>query len=179
MQAKQLDVSDAVDPLELLLEDLVDVGGKLPDRFLPRQVKPHDRRRIRIHLGDPGFIDVIGKLVPDQGDLFPDVLDGKIDVPLEDELHRDPGIPLGAARCNRLHAVDRVHRPFDLIGDVDVDHLGARPVQMRGDRDDREIHLGKEINADLRITDRAEDHQGQDDHGGKYRPFDRGISEPH
>ena len=56
-----------------------------------------------VHLGDPRFIDVMGKLVSDQGDLFPDVLDGKIDVPFEDELHRDPGIPLGAARCDRLY----------------------------------------------------------------------------
>ena len=97
----RLDVADAVDPLELLLEDLVDVGGELPDRFLPREVQPHDRRRIGIDLGDPGFVDVLGKLVPDQGDLLPDVLDGKIDVPLEDELHRDPGIPFGAARGDR------------------------------------------------------------------------------
>ena len=179
LEAAQLDVADAVDPLELLLEDLVDVGGKLPDRFLPREVQPHDRRRIGIDLGDPGFVDVLGKLVPDQGDLFPDVLDGKIDVPLEDELHRDPGIPLGAARGDRLYAVDRVDRPFDLVGDVDVDDLGARPIEVRGDRDDREIDLGKEIHADLRITDRTQDHQGHDDHGGENRPFDRGISEPH
>ena len=82
-----------------------------------------------IDLGDPGFVDVLGQLVPDQGDLLPDVLDGQVDVPLEDELHRDPGIPFRAAGGDRLDAIDRVDRPFDLVGDVDVDHLGARPFR--------------------------------------------------
>ena len=179
LEAAQLDIADAVDPLELLLQDLIDIGGKLPDRFLTRKVQPHNRRRIRIDLGDPGFVDVLGKLVSDQGDLFPDILDGEVNIPLEDELHRDPGVPLGAARSDGLHAVDRVDRPFDLVRNIDVDDLGACPLQVGGDGHDRKIDLGKEINADLRITDRTENHQGHDDHGGENRPLDRGISEPH
>jgi len=88
-----LDIADTVDPLELLLQHLIDIGGKLSDRFLTRKVQPHNRRRIGIDLGYPGFIDVLGKLVSDQGDFFPDILDGEVNVPLQDELHRDSGIP--------------------------------------------------------------------------------------
>jgi len=179
LKAAQLDIADAVDPLKLLLEDLVDIRGKLPDRFLTREIQKHDRRRIGIHLRDPRLFNVVGQFVSDQRDLLPNILDGEIDVPLENELHRDPGIAVRAAGRDGLYPVDGVDGPLDLVGDIDIDHFGTGAFEIRGDAHDREIDLGHQIHADLRITDHAQDHEGQDDHRGEHGPFDRGISQPH
>ncbi|OPY91594.1 MAG: hypothetical protein A4E73_01902 [Syntrophaceae bacterium PtaU1.Bin231] len=178
-QTAQIDRPDAVDPLELFLQDLVGVGRQFADRFLAGEVQPEHGRGVGIDLLDDRLFRVFGEPLADKRDLLPHVLDRLVDVPLQDKFHRDVGNAHPAGRGDALDPVDGVDGRLDLVGDVDVHDLGAGTLEFRADVDQREIDLGEEIHADVRIADDAEHDQRQHQHRGKDGAFDGGVSEPH
>ena len=50
---------------------------------------------------------------------------------------------------------------------------GSAPGYDDGDRDDRELDVGEQIDADARVAEQPEHEQRRDQHHGEHRPFDR------
>jgi len=148
-------------------------------RLVPRQGQPQDGCRIDVDLLDDGLNDVIGKLGTDGGNLFPNILDGKVDIPFQFELHDDTGYTVNAQRVDCFHPVDRTDRFLDLVGYIDIHDLRACSGQTCRNVDKGEFYLGEEVNADGRIADDAQNNKGENEHGGKNGSLDRGIRNPH
>jgi len=140
-QPGHVDGPDALHLLDLFLQDLVGVGRQVSDGALPGQVHPEHRGGVGIHLLDDRLVDVLREAFAGDGDLLPDVLNGQIDVALQDELDGHDGDTLAARRADRLDAVDRVDRLLDLVGHVDVHDLGARALEAGRHVDDGKVHL--------------------------------------
>jgi hypothetical protein len=119
----------ARDALDLVLQNLVHVGGQLANALLPREIDPQDRVRIGVHLPNDGVVDVRRQLGADHRDLLADILDGQVDVALQDELHGDAGDSLAARGRDGLDALDGVDGLLDLVRHVDIHDLGLAPLR--------------------------------------------------
>ncbi len=173
------DVADAINPLQLFFQNFIRVSRKITNGTLPRKIQHENRRGIGIHLGNLGFINIVGQFVADPGHFFPHILNGLIDIPLQNEFDRRARHTFIACRCNTFDAVNGIDGAFDSIGYVHIHHVGTGAFKLRPDGHNGKIDFREQIDADVRITDHPQHHQGHDHHGGKDRAFDGGISEPH
>ena len=97
--------------------------------------------------------------------------------PWRGRTERDDGDAFARGRAQFIDAGDRVDRLLDGLGDARFHFLGAGPRQRRGDGDDGEIDLGKQIDAELQVGEHAEDEGHGREDPGEDGPADENVGE--
>ena len=119
--ADDLDLADAADAFERLLDQLVRQPGELLERAWTRDDQLQDRRRVRIellnHRRERGF----GQRRDHEVDLVAHLLGGDVAVLLEQERHRHLRAPFDRGRPQLVDPADRVQRAFELLRDFRFD----------------------------------------------------------
>ncbi len=170
LAAHDVHAADPGNDLQALLDFLV----RDPRQFLHALGAGHGERQYRqgvqIELLDHRGFDVVGKLAHHAADLVADVLHGLGDRDLEFELRAQEPDVFHALRMQGFEPVDRAERFFELVHDLGFHGLGAGARVDHGHGHERQIHVGHEFHADVRVDPGAEDQQHTDHHGGEHGP---------
>jgi hypothetical protein len=140
---------------------------------------PQDRVVAEVLLDDHRRLHVLGELVPRHGDLVPDVLGSRIDLPAELELDGDERRAVHRRAPEGAHARDRVQVLFEDVGHVLFDHLRAGAFEPGRHRDDGKVHVRKLVDAQTVVSEQAEDDQRQRQHQREDRPPDEEVDRAH
>src|SRR5262249_23467421 len=177
--ADERDGADVLDRLQPALDPLVGQLGDLARGAAARDHQRHDRRRIHVELLDHRRLGARRELGDDRGHLLPDVVGGGLDVPVEDEGDEDLGAALDRGGAQLVEAADGVDDLLDPLRDLALDLLGAGAGQPGGDRDGRDVDLGKEVEAEIAVRGDPQHHQRHDQHRREDRPPYAQIYEGH
>ena len=93
------------------------------------------------------LFDGARQLREDAVDLVPHLLRGDVAVFLEQEADRDDRDAFRRGGAQLVDAADRVHRLFDLVGDLGLDLLGRRAGLHRRDQNRRDVDLRIAVDA--------------------------------
>ena len=166
------DRADVLDGFELLLDPLFGNFGQLFRRARPVDGEAEDRLRVRIHLGDLQRPGVARELVDDLRQFVADVLGRRFDVALEREVDRDARVALIGGGAQLVDAADRIDGFLDPLGDLRFDLLGAGAGKVGLHRDDRDVGLGHQIEAERLVRHGAEDDERRRHHDREDRTVD-------
>ena len=124
--ADEVHFEHARDALDLVLQVFGGVAeaGK---RVVRRQVDRHNRELARVDLAHDGLLDFGGELGLGDVYLLPDVLRGRVDVDVRQELNHDRRDALGGRRAEFVDAVDGGDLALDFLGDDRLDVVRAGP----------------------------------------------------
>jgi hypothetical protein len=170
--ADDADLADAFGALDLGFDDSVGDFGQLALGAIAGEGEGEDGLRVVVEFGDDGWVGVVGEILDDGGDAITNVLGGDVDVAGERKGGGDPRGALSADRAEFFDAFDGVDGFFDAFDDFGFHLLGGSAAQRGADAHRRQVHGGEAIDAEAEIGSRANDHEGEDDHGGKDRPLD-------
>ena len=100
-----------------------------------------------------------------------------VDVAIQVERGDDDRSALPGDRAQLVDAFDCVDDFFDRLRDRGLHFFRRSARQGRPNGNGRQIHRGKAIDAETKVTRRADHHQRQHDHRGEDRPADADFSE--
>ena len=140
--AVALDPADALEALQLALDHVVDVPGKLLQRHARRgRGEGEDRLALDVDALDDRLVDVARQVGADLVDRVLDVVEGAVLVHLEAELDQRLRLAVGHGRDDVLDAGDVGDGVLDLLGDLGLE-LGRRRARLDdGDRDERNVDV--------------------------------------
>lgn len=178
-RAGNADLTDAIDVFELLAQHVVGVDVELLLGAIALQGEPQDRLGSRLQLGHDRRVGVRGKLVQNLIDLGLYFVEGHVDILFQLEVDGDHRHARRRARPDVLDARHAVDLALDDVGDAGIDH-GRIGAGLDGrDGDDRNVHVGKPVHAQIAKADDAEQHQHRVEHVGQHMPADRQLRQIH
>ncbi len=172
--AVALDAADALQALQLALDHVVDVPGKLLQRHARRgRREGQDRLALDVDALDDRLVDVARQIEADLVDRVLHVVEGAVLVDLEAELHDGRRHAVGDRRHDVLDAGDVGDGVLDLLGDLALE-LGRRGARLHDrDRDERDVDVRKARDRQRHEADDAEQRQHREQHDRRHRPADR------
>jgi hypothetical protein len=175
----ELDLTDALDRLQLLLHLVAgDVGEQLA-RERPGDADREDRRVVRVRFRDGRRGHVLRQLALGLRDARLDVLKGEIDVTRDVEAGRDAGGALSRGRRELLDALDLGDRLLERLEDLALHgaRRGARPRDAH--RDVGVVDVRILADAHPRDGDEAEEDGDRHHHPGEDRILDGDVGDAH
>jgi hypothetical protein len=169
LAARDGDLADAVHGFDRAPDLLVGDLGQRAQGQRSRQREADDGIRVRVHLGNDRRLDFRRQILDRLRHLLAHVLRRVVDVPLEDELERDPAVPLADHRRHLVDAGNAAQRLFGRLDDGAVQFLGAGAGQVEVDHDGRRVRLRQQIDAEIAEREHTRDHEQHHQHGGEDR----------
>src|SRR5262249_13674024 len=125
--AQDRDVGDAIEVLEPVDDETVDVIGDLERRHaLAAERDIHDRLRVGLDLGDGRLVHLGGEVTTDPADAIAHVACGNVGIDAEAEADGDAARFGAARRFEHINAGDTGDRAFEDLGDLAFDDAGGR-----------------------------------------------------
>ena len=175
---EDVDLTDAVDALDLAAHPLVGELGRVADRPGAAQRDVEDRRGVGVDLRHDGLVDPLGEVGQDVVDVVAHLLRGDVGVLVEVEGDDDQRDALARRRAQLVDAADRVDGPLDLVGQLRLDLLRRRAVLGRRHDDGGEIDLGELVDPQREVAEGADHDEDQHQHPGEDRLPDAERREP-
>ena len=165
------------------LQDFLDAVfgdlGHFPHVATPRDADGNDRAGIEVERVDQRRLHPLRQFVDDCRDFVPDFLRGDVAVFFQNEQHDDRRDPLADDRAQLVDAGDGVDRLFDRPRDRRFQFLGAGARQAGRHRDDGNVDLGKQVDAEEHVRNDSQDDGNRHEHPGEYRPSDANFGDRH
>lgn len=152
------------------LEEVVVVAGE-------REVE--ERLGVGVLLGDHRLEDLLRQPPAHARHLVAHVLRDGLDVAVEVELERDVAELLGAGGGERAEPGHGVELLLQDVRDRRLHDARIGAAEKGGDGDDGRIDVRKLADGELRVTDRAEEHERGAHHDGEHRAADGEIGDLH
>ncbi len=178
LAAENLRVGDAVDRLQLRLDDADEIVGDLRrghHRRIERQV--HQRGALPGLLDDDRIVGVLRQHAAHLVDLRQRVGHRPVGIGVEAQVQGDGRDVLLRGRRQRVDAVGARHRLLDRRGDEALDDVGVGAGIGRGDGDRRVRRQWKLADLQLQPGDAADQQDQQADDGRQHRPANEEIGE--
>ena len=175
-----VDLADAGDTLEALLDLLLDQGRQLARRQgigLHRQSR--HRQGIEVKFLNDRLFDRLREFTADRGDLGARLLGDLAELLLQPEFNDNGGDTLPRKREDVLDPGDLVDRLLDPFRDFAFHRLRGGAGESGDDGDDGDFDVGEHFHRELPIGEDAEGDEGKHHHRGKDRAFDGEIGEDH
>ena len=171
--------ADAVDRLELLLDDVDRVLVQLLLGAIARDRHPEDRRGVGLDLRDYRRVGVLRQAAQHLVHLRLHLVERDVDALVEVESDVDLRHAGRGRRLDVLDARHAVHRALDHAGDRGVDDVGVRALHSGLDRDHRKLDVRQLVHADALVRDEAEQHEHRVQHHGEDMALDRELGQRH
>ena len=144
-------------------------------RTVTDEKRLHHRRCVGVDLADHRFIGPIGKIIADTVDRFTDIRSGDIHICPHIEFQLDTGFVFHGKTGNVLDAVQRRNGILDAFDHLNFDFRGTGTLIFTADQHRWDLHIRKQVDAQLRIKTRPDHHQNDDEcrhgDGTLYGPF--------
>lgn len=168
--AVALDPADALQPLQLARDDIVDMPGELLESHAGRgRAIGQDRLALDVDALDHRLVDGARQIRPDLGDGILDVVDSAVGIGFEPELDQRQRLPVGQRRGDVLDAGNIGDRILDALGDLAFE-LGWSGAGLRHrHRDQRNVDVREARDRQLREGEQAKhaQHDEEQDRGNR------------
>jgi hypothetical protein len=144
-----------------------------------RERHVEERLRVGILLGDDGLLDLLGEPRAHARHLVADILRRAFDLAVQGELESDVAELLDARAGERLEAGKGAQLLFQDVRDRRLHHPRVGAAQESRDRDHRWVDVGELPHRQLRVADRAEEHERGAEHAREDGTADGEVGELH